>query len=122
MDIQALTALEKSIEPYRRAGFIITSQSEGAITLVYPREKFSYLFFIITFLLLWPVAIIYLISYNNQNAKTVCVRITSEGDVEESGYTFGVMQKERKRRRTLALIFALGILFLILLFLLSRFR
>jgi hypothetical protein len=39
MDIQNLAALEEAIEPYRSAGFVITSQSEGAITLTRQRSS-----------------------------------------------------------------------------------
>lgn len=98
MNIETLKALEQAIEPYRRSGFMITSQSEGAITLQYPREKFSYLLFIIL-LLVWPFALLYLISFNNQGSKGVCLRITSQGQVEESGYTLAVAERERRRRR-----------------------
>ena len=112
MDTQKLALLEKAVEPYRRVGFVITSQSGGAITLVYPREKFSYLFFIFTLLLIWPVAVIYLISYNNQKEKSVCVRITSQGYVEESGYTLKAIEKERRRDRLLMYI-AIAVVMLI---------
>lgn len=98
MDTQTLAALEQASEPYRRKGFIVTSQSEGAITLTLPPEKFSYLIFIFTMLLLWPAAIIYLISHYNQRGKNVCLRLTSQGYIEESGYTLGTLARDRKRR------------------------
>jgi ABC-type spermidine/putrescine transport system permease subunit II len=98
MDTQMLVALEEAIEPYRRAGFIITSQSEGAITLIHPRAKFSYLLFIVL-LLVWPLAILYLISFNNKGEKRVCLRVTSQGQIEASGYTLAVIERDRKRER-----------------------
>lgn len=104
MDVQTLAALEDAIEPYRRAGFVVTSQSEGSITLTLPQEKFSYVFFIITLLLVWPVAVVYLISFNNQRGRSVCLRITSQGYVEASGYTLGTITRERKHRRFVALM------------------
>jgi len=79
MDISTLVEIEQAIKPYRHAGFVVTSQSEGAITLTLPPEKFSYAFFIFTLLLFWPVAVIYLISFNNQRGKIVCLRVTSQG-------------------------------------------
>jgi hypothetical protein len=97
MDSETLATLEKASAPYRRVGFVITSQSEGAITLVYPPEKFSYLLFIIL-LLIWPLALIYLISHYNQRGKNVCLRITSQGYVEESGYMLSTLARDRKRR------------------------
>ncbi|HEU0144127.1 MAG TPA: hypothetical protein VFQ47_05020 [Nitrososphaera sp.] len=122
MDLQTLGALEEAIKPYRQAGYMITSQSEGAITLTHPPKKFSYLFFIVTLILLWPVAVIYLVSHNNQKDKTVCARITSQGEVEISGYTLEVIERERKRWWLLSLSFVAGVVILILLFLLLRYR
>jgi predicted nucleic acid-binding Zn ribbon protein len=98
MDRQTLAILEQAMEPYRRAGFIITSQSEGAITLTYPRAKFNYLLFIIL-LLIWPLALIYLISFNNRSSRGVCLRVTSQGQIEASGYTLERIEMERRRRR-----------------------
>jgi predicted nucleic acid-binding Zn ribbon protein len=98
MNTQTLKALEQSIEPYRHAGFIITSQSEGAITLVAPKARFNYLLFIIL-LLIWPLALLYLISFNNRGGRGVCLRVTSRGQVEASGYTLERIERERKRRR-----------------------
>lgn len=103
MDARMLAALEEAIEPYRRAGFIVTSQSEGAITLTYPPERFSYLLFIIL-LLIWPLAVLYLIFHNNQRGKSVCLRITSRGHIEVSGYTLEIIAKERKRRKLVAIL------------------
>jgi hypothetical protein len=124
MDTHRLSLLEQSAEPYRRAGFIITSQSEGAITLTLYPKKFSYIFFFITLLLLWPIAVVYLISYNNQRCKSVCLRITSQGNIEASGYTLGVLARERKHRRFVNILLFLPfvIIFLLILmrFYLSR--
>lgn len=39
MDKLTLAQLEQAIEPYLRAGFVVTSQSDGAITLTYPPER-----------------------------------------------------------------------------------
>lgn len=99
MDLQALAALEKTIEPYRRAGFVITSQSEGAITLVYPPEKFSFLVFFFALVMFWPAALVYLILFNNRKERRVCVRLTSQGHIEELGYTLEVAERERRRER-----------------------
>jgi ABC-type spermidine/putrescine transport system permease subunit II len=104
MDIERLSLLEQAIEPYRQAGFVVTSQTEGSITLALPPEKFSYLIFIVTLILVWPVAVLYLVSFNNQRGRSVCLRVTSQGYVEASGYTLGVIDRERKRRRLVAII------------------
>lgn len=99
MDTQTLIALEHAIEPYRSAGFIVLSQSEGAITLAYPPEKFNYLYFIVFLMLFWPLAIYYAVSFNNRRNRSVCVRVTSQGYIEESGYTLDVAAKDRRRAR-----------------------
>jgi predicted nucleic acid-binding Zn ribbon protein len=98
MDRQGLAALEQAIEPYRRKGFVITSQSEGAFTLSPPIKKFNYFLFLITLLLFWPVAVLYLINFDSQKGKSVCIRITSQGEIEESGYTLEIIEKSRKRQ------------------------
>jgi hypothetical protein len=118
MDRQELVVLEQAIEPYRRSGFVVTSQSDGAITLALPPEKFSYVLFIIL-LVVWPLAVLYLISHNNQRGKSVCLRITSQGYVEASGYTLKAIAREKRRRKFITLMFIV-VLALVLLFILMR--
>lgn len=112
MDTQTLIALEHAIEPYRSAGFIVVSQSEGAITLVSPPEKFNYLYFIAFLMLFWPLAVYYAVSFNNRRNRSVCARVTSQGYIEESGYTLDVVARERRRERWVG--FALIAIFLLL--------
>lgn len=107
MDSQSLAALEQAIEPYRQAGFVVTTQSEGAMTLTYPPEKFNYGLFILLLLLFWPAAVLHLISFNNRRNRSVCFRITSQGYIEESGYTLDMAGKERTRERWV-LVFVIG--------------
>lgn len=121
MDTQSLAALEQAIAPYRRRGFVVTSQSEGSITLSQPPEKFSYLFFVTTLLLVWPVAVVYLISHNNRREKRVCFRITSQGQVEVSGYTLEIITKERRRRQFINILLVAVIAVIILLLLLRSY-
>lgn len=99
MNDQRLSLLEQAIEPYRRAGFVVISQSEGAITLAHPPERVNYWLFIILLLLFWPAAVFYLISLNNRRNRSVCLRITSNGEIEESGHTFELAAKERQREQ-----------------------
>jgi hypothetical protein len=120
MDLERLFLLEQAIEPYRRAGFVVTSQTEGSITLTLPQEKFSYAFFLITLILVWPVAVVYLISFNNQRGRNVCLRVTSQGYIEASGYTLGAIARERKHKR-LVTILLLSIFAIIILLILMRF-
>jgi hypothetical protein len=104
MDSQTLAALEQAAAPYRDRGFVITSQSEGAITLTLPPEGFSYLFFFITLLVFWPIAVIYLISFNGRKNKQVCVRLTSQGQIEATGYTLEAFERENRRKWWLLLL------------------
>ncbi len=66
MDTHILAALENAVEPYLQAGYMVTAQSDWAITLVGRAKRFSYLGFIIALLLFWPAAIVYLIAHNNR--------------------------------------------------------
>ena len=116
MDTLTLAHLEQAIEPYRRAGFIVTSQSENAITLALPAERFSYLLFIVL-LLIWPLAVIYLVYYSTQRQKSVCLRSTSQGYIEVSGYTLEAIERERRRGKftyRLLLVFIVIILLTLL--------
>ena len=107
MDTHILAALENAVEPYLQAGYMVTAQSDRAITLVSRPKQFSYLGFIIALLLFWPAAIVYLIAHNNRRNRIVCVRIDSDGRLEESGYTFEVAALERQHEKRVKLIAAL---------------
>lgn len=108
------------MEPYRRAGFVITSQSDGATTLVHHRAKFNYLLFVIL-LLVWPLALLYFISFNNQKERMVCLRVTSQGEIEERRYTLAAAEKDRRREKLVnsiiiitLIIVLIGVIFWIL--------
>lgn len=101
MNAQVLAALEQAIEPYRREGYVVTSQSGSAITLAARPPKFSYLLFFFLILLFWPLAIVYYYAAGSRGARIVCLRITSGGDIEASGYTLDVAARERRRARWL---------------------
>jgi hypothetical protein len=118
VSIQTLSALENAIEPYRQAGYVISIQTESAITLRAPARKFSWTLFVISLVLLWPVAVIYLIRFNQQKDRSVCVRITSQSQIETSGFTLDMLEKEQQRRSFVALFLIIsgvivGLLFLI---------
>ena len=97
MSIQTLAALENAIEPYCQAGYVIIFQTDSAITLRAPVRQFSWLIFLTSLLLLWPVAVVYLIRFNQQRDRIVCVRLTSQGRVEASGFTLDLLEMERQR-------------------------
>ncbi|HEX8137570.1 MAG TPA: hypothetical protein VF544_08270 [Pyrinomonadaceae bacterium] len=114
MDLQTLGALEEAIKPYRQAGYVITSQSEGAITLTHPPEKFSCLIFLFALALFWPAAIAYIIFFNNRIERTACVRITAQGQIEAIGYTLEAARRERKREHWIILSIAAVIALIII--------
>ncbi len=107
MDTHTLSALEDAVEPYLRAGYAVTAQSDRAITLAGRPQRFSYLGFILALLLFWPAAVIYLVVHNNRRDRNVCVRLTSDGYLEESGYTFEAASTERRREKRVVLIITL---------------
>lgn len=103
VSIQALSVLENAVGPYRLAGYIITAQTDSAITLRAPPRKFSWTLFVLSLILLWPVAVVYLVWFKHREDRTVCVRITSRGETEESGFTLNLLERERRRRRFITL-------------------
>lgn len=107
MSIQTLSALENAIEPYCQAGYVLTSQNDMAMTLRAPARKFSWLFFLISLLIVWPIAVIYLVWFNQRRDRTVCVRATSQGQIEETGFVLALLVRERRKQRIIYLIFAL---------------
>ncbi len=107
MDTYSLAALEHAIEPYLRAGYMVTAQSDRAITLMGRPQRFSYLAFILALLLFWPVAVIYLVMHHNRRSRSVCVRLTSDGYLEESGYILAAAVAERRREQWVALLVTL---------------
>lgn len=107
MSIQTLSALENAIEPYRQGGYVITSQTDLALILQAPARRFSWLFFLVSLLVVWPVAVIYLVWFNQHRNRTVCVRLTSQGHIEETGFILDLLTRERRRQKIIYLIFAL---------------
>lgn len=94
MSIQTLAILENAIEPYRQAEYVITYQSDLAITLRPPTPEFSWSKFILGLFLLWPAALVYLIRFNMWRDRSVCMRLTSQGQIEVTGFTLGLLEKE----------------------------
>ena len=112
MSIQTLSALENAIEPYLDAGYAIISQTDWAITLRAPARRFSWMFFLFTLIFMWPVAIIYAVWFNQHRDRTVSVRVTSEGYLEERGFIHDLLLKERRRQKILSFIFIVFVLLL----------
>lgn len=84
---EQLAALERAAEPYLSSGYCVVSQTETSLTLACARPRLSVIVFIILLIVLWPVAVIYLVYNRNQRDKVVCLRITSRGYIEETGDT-----------------------------------
>jgi hypothetical protein len=84
---EQLAALERAAEPYINSGYHVFSQTDTSLTLMRARPRFSVAAFIILLVVLWPVAIIYSVAYRTQQDKVVCLRITSQGYIEETGDT-----------------------------------
>lgn len=114
MGSQKLSALETAIGLYQRAGFVVVSQSEEAITLAYLAERFNYLLFAVFLLVFWPAGIFYLISFNNRKGRVVTLLVTSQGRIEENGYTLDSVVRSHRRER-LTLLIAVGIFALLVL-------
>jgi hypothetical protein len=93
--------LENAAEPYREAGYVITSQTGSAITLRAPAPYFSGNLFVVSLILMWPLAIYYLFQYNQRKDRTVCVRLTSQGQIEETGFTLDLLNRDRQRQKSL---------------------
>ncbi|MDT7806728.1 MAG: hypothetical protein QOJ70_541 [Acidobacteriota bacterium] len=84
---EGLAALESAAEPYINSGYRVFSQTDTSLTLMRARPRFSIVAFIILLIVCWPIAIIYSVTYRTQRDKVVCLRITSQGYIEETGDT-----------------------------------
>lgn len=82
---ERLAALESAAQPYIDAGYMVMSQTDSSLTLVHPRPRFSVIVFLVLLIVLWPAAIIYSAVNRSRRDKTVCLRITSRGDIEATG-------------------------------------
>ncbi len=51
--------------------------------------------FIVSMFLLWPVTVFYLIRFNRWRDRSVCVRLTSQCQIEASGFTLDLPEEER---------------------------
>lgn len=116
MSIQTLAALENAAGPYLRAGYVVTVQTESAITMRPPEREFSWWLFAAGLLLLWPAAVVYLARANQRRGRVVCVRVTSQGGIEASGFTLDHLERESRSRfpltpsRVVVLLLLLGII------------
>jgi hypothetical protein len=112
VSIQTLSALENAIEPYLKAGYVITSQTDLSITLRAPACRFAWILFLLSLLIAWPVAIVYLIWFNQKKDRTICARITSQGNIEIIGFTLKLFRKEQHRQKAFDFVFIIFVLLL----------
>lgn len=95
--LSPLFDLERCAEPYLRAGYTIISQTHSSLTLLCPSPPFSTALFIVLLIVFWPGAIIYTVSNRNQRGQMVCLRVTSEGEVDATGD--GTLERRRAAAR-----------------------
>jgi len=95
-DMDVLARLEHTAEPYRQSGYIITSQAATSITLCQTQRSFSAPFYVALRLIFWPIALLYLGRAFNRRERVVCLRLTSQGVIEEDGYTLEHARRERQ--------------------------
>ncbi len=89
--------LERCAEPYLHAGYTVISQTHSSLTLLRPSAPFSTALFIVLLIVFWPGAIIYSVSNRNRRNQMVCLRVTSQGEVEATGN--GTMEQRRAAKR-----------------------
>jgi hypothetical protein len=87
MSSDQLAALEHAVEPYIDAGYRVFSQTDTSLTLMRARPRLSVTVLIILLIVFWPAAIIYSVASRNRRDRVVCLRITSQGYIEETGDT-----------------------------------
>lgn len=87
MSSDQLAALEHAAEPYINAGYRVFSQTDTSLTLMRARPRMSITALIILLIVFWPAAIIYSVVSRNRRDRVVCLRITSQGHIEETGDT-----------------------------------
>jgi hypothetical protein len=80
-----LAALEHAAEPYLDSGYSVYSQTDSSLTLMRKRRQFSVIIFLLLLIVFWPAAIIYSAVNRSRRDKVICLRITSQGDIEASG-------------------------------------
>lgn len=76
-------------------------------------SPFSGNLFVVSLVLMWPHAVYYLFQYNQRKDRSVCVRLTSQGHIEETGFTLDLFNRDRQRQESLRRLYIR--LFLVLL-------
>ena len=114
---EQLAALERAAEPYINSGYRVFSQTDSSLTLMRERRRFSVIAFIILLIVFWPAAIIYSAVNRNRRDKVVCLRITSQGYIEETGDTLDTVYESLSSKIVILVMlagFAAAVLFIVL--------
>lgn len=115
-----LATLERAAEPYINSGYRVFSQTDSSLTLMRARPRFSIAAFIILLILFWPAAIIYSAVSRNQRDRVVCLRITSQGYIEETGDTLEDTRWRASLTTTIIIVLSVIIVTVLLLLLVRR--
>jgi hypothetical protein len=114
---EQLATLERAAEPYINSGYRVFSQTDSSLTLMRERRRFSVIAFIILLVVFWPAAIIYSAVNRNSRDKVVCLRITSQGYIEETGDTLEATDGPLSSKAVILMVlagFAAAVLFIVL--------
>jgi hypothetical protein len=103
---EQLATLERAAEPYLNSGYRVFSQTDSSLTLMRERRRFSVIAFIVLLIVFWPTAIIYSAVNRNRRDKVVCLRITSQGYIEETGDTLEAADGTLSSKVVIMMVFA----------------
>ncbi len=117
MPSDQLAALERAAEPYINAGYRVFSQTDTSLTLMRARPRLSITALIVLLILFWPAAIIYSVVSRNRRDRVVCLRITSQGYIEESGDTLQSAGRRISLQTAILIVLAVIAVTMLLLFL-----
>jgi hypothetical protein len=120
MPSDQLVALEHAAEPYINAGYQIFSQTDSSLTLMRSRRRFNIIVFIVLLIVFWPAAIIYSVVSRTRRDRVVCLRITSQGYVEETGDTLENITRRFSTLTAILIVVSSIVVTLLLLLLIRR--
>lgn len=100
-----LAALEEACARYLESGYKITSHTTNSFVLVRERRRVS-LLAVIVLLAAPPICLLYLIVARNRRDRIACVRVNSQGYIEETGDTLAARRSEQRNAGIALLITA----------------
>jgi hypothetical protein len=114
---EQLATLERAAEPYLNSGYRVFSQTDSSLTLMRERRRFSIIALIVLLIVFWPAAIIYSVVNRSRRDNVVCLRITSQGYIEETGDTLKTADGPLSLKTVILMVlagFAAAMLFIVL--------